>query len=61
MTGEVVAMGTLTMELGGQRKIGRRKLRWRDVIRKGIGEKQVKIEEAQDRRAWRFKTISADP
>ena len=31
-----------------------------DVIRKYIKEKQVKIEEAQDRRTWRLKTRCAD-
>ena len=34
----------------GHRKIGRPKLRWRDVKRKDMKAKQVKIEEAQD---WR--------
>ena len=37
-----------------QTDIGRLKLRWSDVIRKDKKDKQVKIEEAQDRdeRAW---------
>ena len=37
------------MEMGGHRNIGRPKQRWSDVIRKDMTEKQVKIEEAQDR------------
>ena len=44
------------MEVGGHRKIRRPKLRWSDVIRKYMKEKQVKIEEAEDRRTWRLKT-----
>ena len=44
------------MKVGGQRKIGRPKLRWIDVIRKDMNEKQVKIEESQDHRTWRLKT-----
>ena len=32
------------------------KLRWSDVIRKYMNEKQVKREEAQDGRIWRMKT-----
>ena len=40
----------------GHRKIGRPKLRWSDVRRKDMKEKQVKIEEAQDRRTLRIKT-----
>ena len=32
------------MEVGGHRKIGRPKLRWSDVIRKDMKEKQVRIE-----------------
>ena len=44
------------MEVGGHRKIGRPKLRWSDVIRINMKEKQVKIEEAQDRRTLRLKT-----
>ena len=52
------------MEVGGHRKIGRLDiLRWSDVIRirKYMKEKQVKIEEAQDRKTWRLKIQSADP
>ncbi len=43
------------MEVGGPRKIGRPKLRWSDVIRK-----DMKIEEAQDRRTWRLNTRCYD-
>ena len=53
-TEEDVVMGTWKME-------GRPKLRWSDVIRKDMNEKQVKIEEAQEWRTWRLKTQSADP
>ena len=42
--------------MGGHRKIGRPKLRWSDVIRKDMKEKQVQREEAQDRSMWRLKT-----
>ena len=49
------------MEVGGHRKIGIPKQRWGDVIRNGMKEKQVKIEESQYRRTWRFKTRFADP
>ena len=48
-TEEDVVMRTWTMEEGEHRQIGRPKLRWSDVIRKDMKEKQVKIEEAQDR------------
>ena len=44
------------MEAGGQRKIGRPKLRWYAVTRKDMKEKGVQREEAQDRRTWRLKT-----
>ena len=36
-------------------------LRWIDVRRKDMKEKQVKIEGAQNRRTWRLKTRCADP
>ena len=49
------------MEVGGQRKIGRLKLRQSDFTRKDMKEKRVKIEEAQDRRTWILKTGCADP
>ena len=49
-TEEDVVMRTWKMEVGGHRKIGRAKLRWSDVIRKDMNEKQVKIEEAQEQR-----------
>ena len=45
-----VEIKTEEYEVGGHRKILRRKLRWSNVIRKYMKEKQVKIEEAQDRR-----------
>ena len=47
-TEEDVVIRTWKMEVGVHRKIGRQKLRWSDVIRKYMKEKQVKIEEAQD-------------
>ena len=53
---EYVVMKTWKMEVGGHRRIGRAKMRWSDVIRIDIKEKQVKREEAQDRRTWRMKT-----
>ena len=37
-TEEDVVMRTWKMEVGGQRKIGRPKLRWSDVIRKHMKE-----------------------
>ena len=54
---------TLVYRLGpsGHRKAGRPKLRWSDVIRKGMKEKGVKIEEVQDRRTLRLKTQGANP
>ena len=42
------------------RKIGRPKLRWSDVLRKDVKEKQVKIEEAQDWRTWEWETRGID-
>ena len=59
-TEEDVVMRTWKMEVGGHRKIGISKLRWSDVIRKVMKEKQVKIE-AQDRRTRRSKTRCGDP
>ena len=49
-TEEDVVMRKWKMEMDGHRNIGRRKLRWSDVIRNYMKEKGVKIEEAQDRR-----------
>ena len=46
-TEEYLVMTTGKMEVGGQRKIGRPKLRWSDAIRKAMKEKQVKMAEAQ--------------
>ena len=53
---EDVVMRTWKMEVGGHRKIERSKMRWMDVIRKDMKEKQVKIYEAQYGRTWRLKT-----
>ena len=39
---EDVVIRTWEVEAGGHRNIGRTKLRWRDVIRKDMKEKQVK-------------------
>ena len=57
---EDVEMRTWEMEVGGHRKIGRPKLLWSDVIRKDMKEKQVRIEEVQDRITWRLKNRCAD-
>ena len=51
-TEEDLVMRTLNMEVSGHQKIGRPKLRWSDVMWKDMKEKQVKIEEALDRRTW---------
>ena len=42
-TEEDVVTRTWKMEVGVHREIGRPKLRWSDVIRKDMKEKQVKI------------------
>ena len=41
--------------------IGRPKLKWSDVARKDMEEKQVKIEEAHYRITWILKTRCASP
>ena len=48
------------MEEGGHRQIERPKVRWSDVIRKYLKEKQVKIEEASDRITSMYKTRCVD-
>ena len=47
------------MEAGGHRQIGRPTLRWSDITRKYMKEKQVTTEEAQGRRTWRMKALDA--
>ena len=56
-TEEDVVTRTWKTEVGGHRKIGRPKLRWSDVTRKYMKEKQVKIEEVEYRRTWKLKTM----
>ena len=58
-TEEYVIMRTRKKEASRHRKIGRRKLKWSDVSRKGMKEKQVKIETAQERRTWKLETRCA--
>ena len=49
-----------SMKMRGHRKIGRPKLRWSDVRRKGMKEKRVqREEEPQCRRRWWLKTLDA--
>ena len=52
---------TWKLEVGGHRNIGKPKLRYYYVIRKYMKEKQLKIEEAQDWRAWIMNTRCANP
>ena len=59
-TEEDVVMRTRKIEVSRHRKIGRPTPRWSDVVRKYMKEKQVKIEEAQDRRMWRLKTCRTE-
>ena len=47
--------------ISGPRKRGRAKLGWADVIRKGMKESGLKIDETQERITWILKTRSADP
>ena len=54
-------MKTWMMEVGGPRQLGKPKLRWSDDKRKYMKDKQVKIEETQDRRTLILKTRCADP
>ena len=56
-----VVMRTWKMKVGGPRKRERPKLGWADVVRKGMKESGLKIDEAQERLTWILKTRSADP
>ena len=61
ITQEDVVMRTWKIEVNGHQKIGRPKLKRRDVIIKDTKKTGVKREESQDCRTWRMKTRCTDP
>jgi hypothetical protein len=58
---ENIGRNVLDMEVGGKRRRGRPKTRWRDVIVKDMAAKGVTVVDAQDRIKWRSMTRNADP
>ena len=44
----------------GRRRFGGPRLRWRDYIKGGMRNLELPEDEAEDRGAWRGKTLAAD-
>ena len=51
----------LTMELPGNRKRGRPKRRFMDVVKEDMAEVEVTEKDAEDRNNWRWKIHCGDP
>ena len=49
------------MPVIGRRSVGRQRIRWRDVIRRDMGEVGLEERDARDRKKWRKLTRAADP
>ena len=58
---EYVGKRVMGMEMPGQRRRGRPKRRWLDSIRNDLSERELSVEDAQDRPRWRRLTRHIDP
>ena len=57
---ESVCRRVMNMEIPGKRKRGRPWKRWKDTIKEDMLEKNVQVDDTQDRRRWRRLTRSID-
>ena len=53
-------MMIIIMEVPGKRKRGRPRKRWKDTIKEDMLEKNVQVDDTQDRSRWRRLTRSSD-
>ena len=58
---ESVCRRVMNMEVPGKRKRGRPRKRWKDTIKEDMLEKNVQVDDTQDRSRWRRLTRSSDP
>ena len=58
---ESVCRRVINMEVTGKRKRGRHRKRWKDTIKEDMLEKNVQVDDTQDRSRWRRLTRSSDP
>ena len=58
---EFVCKRVMNMEVGGRRRKGRPKFRWKDNIAKDLKEKVLSEQDTQDRIRWRRLTSKGDP
>ena len=58
---ESVCRRDMNMEVPGKRKRGTHRKRWKDTIKEDILEKNVQVDDTQDRSRWRRFTRSSDP
>ena len=57
---ESVLRRVMNMEVPGKRKRGRPRKRWKDTIKEDMLEKNVQVDDTQDRSRWRRLTRSKD-
>nr|XP_049695049.1 uncharacterized protein LOC126054270 [Helicoverpa armigera] len=58
---EYIGNTTLNLDIPGQRRRGRPKLRWLSVVKKDKEICELKEEDVQDRAKWKKKIRKADP
>ena len=58
---ESVCRRVMNMEVPAKKKRGRPRKRWKDTIKEDMLEKNVQVDDTQDRRRWRSLTRSIDP
>lgn len=56
-----VCRRVMDMEVGGRRKRGRPRLRWKENVANDTQEKRLREQDTQDRRRWRRLTWNSDP
>ena len=58
---ESVCRRVMNMEVPGTRRRGRPRKRWEDTLNEDMREKDIRVDDTQDRSRWRRLTRNSDP
>ena len=58
---EYVGQKVMRMEVQGQRRRGRQRKRWWELVKEDLKEKELDVESAQDRKEWKRLIGNSDP
>ena len=58
---DYIGKKVLALEVEGRRRKGRPKFRWRDKLREDLLKKDMRVEDARDRKRWKQLARNSDP